>query len=110
MPDAPSTPAVIPATEDQATRMAAGAEAANELARLEPELHAGILAQLRRVEEEMNSNGGILAPELAVQAWYAVMAENKVAQRLGNAMKAGGQAAQSRRREARSAAARSASS
>ena len=71
--------------------------AANELKRLTPELHAGIMSALHRVEEHMRLGNGILEPQVAVQAWYQVMAEDKVAKRLGKLMKAGSQASSAHR-------------
>ena len=82
-------------TEEESVRIATGIEAADELTRITPELHAGILSALRRVESHMLSNSGVLDPNLAVQAWYQVMAEDKVAKRLGKLMKLGSAAASS---------------
>ena len=79
--------------EQEHNAIAQGIGAANELRELTPELHAIVLTQVERIEDYMAANGGILDPDLAVQAWFQVFAESKIAKRLGKLMKFGSQAA-----------------
>ncbi len=96
--------------EFESNAIAQGLAAASELNELTPELHEGIMSQLKRVEGFMADNGGILDPNLAVQAWYQVMAEAKVYNRLKKIIKLGSNAAdQHIRRVANAAAVKAAS-